>query len=271
MTGAIVSATAVEWSKLWSQARTRAVLAACAAAPLAFTVAMRAQSSVPSDTLFGRAVNESGFATPLVMLGFSGLWVLPVIASLAGGDIFAAEYRYRTWAIVLTRSRSRPELFAAKVAAAFAFCALAVTTLAASATAAGVLGVGAQPLVDLSGVVLPPVAALQRIALAWISVLPPCLAFVALAIAIAVTTRSGVAAVGLPVLAAFAMQLSGVLDTSDAARRVLLTTAFESWHGLLASPLFYRPLIYGTLVSGVYTFVCMAAAYLVFCTRDIVA
>jgi ABC-2 type transport system permease protein len=246
------------------------LLTACAAAPLIFGVAMRAQSSVPSDTLFGRAINESGFATPLVTLGFSGLWVLPVIASLAGGDIFAAEYRYRTWATVLTRSRSRPELFAAKVAAAFAFCALTVATLAASATAAGVLGVGAQPLVDLSGVVLPPAATLQRIALAWISVLPPCFGFMALAIAIATTTRSTAAAVGLPVLAAFAMQLLSVLDTPDAARRLLLTTAFESWHGILASPLFYRPLIYGTLVSGIYALVCMAAAYRVFSTRDIV-
>jgi ABC-2 type transport system permease protein len=246
------------------------VLAVCAAAPPAFVAAIRAQSSVPSDTLFGRAVTESGFATPLVILGFSGLWALPVIASLAGGDIFAAEYRYRTWATVLTRSRSRPELFAAKAAAAFAFCALAVTTLAASATAAGVLGVGAQPLVDLSGAVLPPAAALQRVALAWISVLPPSLGFAALAIAIAVTTRSTAAAVGLPVLAAFAMQLSSVLDASDAARRALLTTAFESWHGVLASPLFYRPLVFGTLVSGIYTFGCMAAAYRVFCTRDIV-
>jgi ABC-2 type transport system permease protein len=268
--GAVLSATAVEWSKLWSQARTRAALAACAAAPLAFVVAMRAQSSVPSDTLFGRAVTESGFATPLVMLGFSGLWVLPVIASLAGGEIFAAEYRHRTWATVLTRSRSRPELFAAKVAAAFAFCALAVATLAAGATAAGVLGVGGQPLVDLSGVVLPPAPALQRIALAWISVLPPCLGFVALSIAVAVTTRSSAAAAGLPVLAALAMQLSSLLDMSDGARRVLLTTAFESWHGILASPPFYRPLVYGTLVSGIYTLICMAVAYRVFCTRDIV-
>jgi ABC-2 type transport system permease protein len=268
--GAVAAATAVEWSKLWSQRKTRIVLAACAAAPFAFVVAIRAQSSVPSDTLFGRAVNESGFSTPLVILAFSGLWILPVIASLPGSDIFAAEYRYGTWATVLTRSRSRPELFAAKVAAAFAFCAVAVTTLAACATAAGVLVVGAQPLIDLSGVALPPAAALRHILLAWISVLPPCLAFATLAIAIAVTTRSSAATVGLPVLAAFAMQLASALDMPDAARRMLLTTAFESWHGVLASPLFYRPFIYGTVASGIYGLVGMAAAYRVFCTQDIV-
>jgi ABC-2 type transport system permease protein len=270
MTAGIVSATAVEWSKIWSQAKSRVLLAACAAVPVAFVAVVRAQSSVPSDTLFGRAVKESGFATPLVILGFSVQWILPIIASLAGGDVFAAEDRWGTWTTVLTRSRSRGEVFAAKVIAALGFCLTAVATLAVCATAAGVLSVGTQPLVDLSGVLVEPAAALERTALAWISVLPPCLGFMALAIAVAVTTRSSTAAIGLPVLAGFTMQLSSLVDGSDMARRVLLTTAFESWHGLLAAPPFYRPLVYGTLVSGIYAAVWIAVAYRVFHTRDIV-
>jgi ABC-2 type transport system permease protein len=269
MTAGLLSATAVEWSKIWGQAKSRTLLAACAVAPFAFITVVRAQSSLPSDTLFGRAVKESGFATPLVILGFSVQWILPVIASLAGGDAFASEDRWGTWTTVLTRSRSRREMFAAKVIAAFAFCVVAVATLAVCATAAGAITVGTQPLVDLSGVLRQPAASLERIALAWISVLPPCIGFMALAIAAAVTTRSSTAAIGLPVLAAFTMQLSSLVDGPDVARRVLLTTAFESWHGLLAAPPFYRPLVYGTLVSGIYAGVCIAVAYRVFRTRDI--
>ena len=72
-----------------------------------FAAAMRVQSSLPADTLFGRAVTDSGFAIPLVVLGFAALWPLPVLASIAGGDVFSAEDRYGTWKTVLTRSRSR--------------------------------------------------------------------------------------------------------------------------------------------------------------------
>ena len=76
---------------------------------------MRIQSLTPEDTLFGRAVNESGFATPLVVLGFATLWLLPVLASVAGGDVFASEDRDGTWATLFTRSRSRAEVFAGKL------------------------------------------------------------------------------------------------------------------------------------------------------------
>src|SRR5262249_42654354 len=93
-----------EGSKLAAQARSRVVLAACGAGPVAFAAAMRVQTSVPEDTLFGRSVQDSGFAVPLVVLGFAALWVLPVLASVAGGDVFSAEDRYGTWKTVLTRS-----------------------------------------------------------------------------------------------------------------------------------------------------------------------
>ena len=75
---------------------------------------MRVQSSVPTDTLFGRTVGESGFAVPLVVLGFAALWVFPVLASIVSGDLFSSEDRYGTWTTVLTRSRSRGELFAGR-------------------------------------------------------------------------------------------------------------------------------------------------------------
>ena len=174
---------------------------------------------MPSDTLFGRAVNDSGFATPLVMLGFSGLWVLPVDRRpgrrrhLRGG-VSPPDVGDGADAIAQPAGAVRGE----GGCGVRAFACWRSPPLAISATAAGVLGVGAQPLVDLSGVVLPPVAALQRIALAWISVLPPCLGFLALAMAVAVTTRSSVAAVGFPVLAALAMQLSGARSTCPTPR-----------------------------------------------------
>ena len=163
----------VEWSKIAAQAKVRLVLAVCLAGPFVFAVAMRLQSSVPADTLFGRSVMESGFAVPLVVLGFAGLWAFPAVTSVVGGDLFSAEDRYGTWATVLTRSRSRVEVFAGKVLVAVAFSLLAVTALAVSSVAAGALLIGPRPIINLSGNLLSPGEALTRVTLACPACVPP--------------------------------------------------------------------------------------------------
>ncbi len=259
----------VECTKLGAQTRVRLIAASCLVGPLAFAWAMRAQSSVPEDTLFGRGVKESGFATPLVVLGFAALWAFPVLASVVGGDVFSAEDRHKTWATVLTRSRSRGEVFAGKTLTALAFAVLALACLAASSVAAGVLVIGAQPLVDLSGVLLTPGGALARVLLAWATVLPPVLGFSALAILVSVATRSSAAGIGLPVVAGLLMQLYSYVDGPVIVRQLLITTAFDAWHGLLAEHPYYRPLVYGTAVSCGYLAICLVVAYRLLDSRDV--
>src|SRR5262245_45704752 len=113
-----MAVTSVECVKLTAQIKTRLVLVACVIAPFAFAEALQVQSALPEDTLFGRSVKESGFALPLVVLGFAALWILPALTSIVGGDAFASEDRYGTWKTVLTRSRTRSEVFLGKVIAA---------------------------------------------------------------------------------------------------------------------------------------------------------
>jgi ABC-2 type transport system permease protein len=252
---------AVECSKLAAQLKARIVLTACLTGPFAFAVAMRVQSNVPADTLFGRSVTESGFAVPLVVLGFAALWAFPVLTSVVGGDLFSAEDRYGTWATVLTRSRSRAEVFAGKVLTALGFSALAVAALAVGSVAAGLLVIGPQPVIDLSGVLRPPGQALVRVALAWASVLPPAFGFTALAVLVSVATRSSAAGIGLPVVAGLTMQLYALVDGPEVVRRLLITSAFGAWHGLLTEPPYYGPMVHGTTVSGAYLVVCLAVAY----------
>ena len=260
---------AVECSKLAAQVKARAVLAACAGGPFAFAVVIRAQSSVPEDTLFGRSVGQSGFAVPLVVLGFAALWVFPVLATAVGGDVFAAEDRYGTWKTMLTRSRSRSEMFAGKVAAALAFSLIAVGLLAISSVAAGVLVVGAQPLVGLSGSLLRPSQALTRVMMAWTAILPPTCALTAVAVLVSVASRSSVAGIGVPVAAALIMQLYAMVDGPEIVRRLLMTSAFGAWHGLLFEPPDFRALVNGTMVSGAYAVVCLALAYRLLQKRDV--
>jgi ABC-2 type transport system permease protein len=265
----VLTVAGVEWSKLIAQLKVRLILAACVTSPFAFAAALRVQSNVPTDTLFGRAVTESGFAVPLVVLGFGGLWVFPVLASIVGGDLFSSEDRWGTWTAVLTRSRSRREIFGGKLLTALAFSSIAVAMLAVSSMAAGALVIGRQPLVDLSGVLRGPEQTMARTALAWMSVLAPTFAIGAVAVLASVATRSSVAGVGLPVLVCLAMQIYAFVDGPDLIRRLLVTSAFDAWHGLFAEPAYLKPLVYGTVASGVCLVVCLGAAYGLLRRRDI--
>ena len=267
--GGVFAVIGVECSKLVAQAKAHVLLATCVIAPFAFAISMRVQSSVPTDTLFGRAANESGFAVSLVVLGFAGLWAFPVLTGVVGGDLFSAEDRHGTWATVLTRSRSRAEVFAGKTFTAIAFSLLAITLLAASSIAAGLLVIGNTPLIDLSGMLLQPGQALRRVVLAWASVLPPALGFTALGILLSVATRSSAAGIGLPVVIGLLMQLEAFVDGPEAARRLLVTYAFGGWHGLLFEPAYYGPLIHGTAVSVIYLVGCLLIAHRLLQKREI--
>ena len=65
------------------------------------------------------------------------------------------------------------------------------------------------------------------------------------------------------------MQLFGTLGGVEWIRPLLLTTPFESWHGLLAEHPFREPLTTGLLVSAAWCVICLGAAFLTLRRRDI--
>jgi ABC-2 type transport system permease protein len=258
----------VEFSKLTGQFKAWAPLASCVLGPFAFAVCTRVQSATPDDTLFGRWVKASGFAVPLVVLGFAAFWAFPLLTSIVGGDLFSAEDRYGTWPTLLTRSRTRGELFTGKVLAALTYSLLAVSVLAVSSLLAGILVVGQEPLLGLSSTLLPPGRSLALVAAAWVSVLPPALGFTALAVLSSTATRSSAAGVGLPVLLGFVMQLASYLNGPSGLERTLLTPALFAWHGLFTERPYFGPLAYGAATSIVYFLSSLAVASLLMQRRD---
>ncbi|MFD4956959.1 ABC transporter permease, partial [Streptomyces sp. NPDC058451] len=77
-----------ELVKLVSQWRIRLLVLVCWTVPGLFVAAVSLQSTLPSDTLFGRWMHATGWAGPLVMLGFAGTWALPLLTSVVAGDVF---------------------------------------------------------------------------------------------------------------------------------------------------------------------------------------
>lgn len=264
------TATAYRWeiAKLAAQLRTRAMLALCLLAPPTIVAVLRGQRP-PVDTLFGRYVHDSGLAVPLLILGFTTAWVLPLLTSVVAGDIFASEDAHGTWKTVLTRSVSRTQIFWAKTLAASTFAAAALVVLATSTIVSAVALVGTQPLVGLSGQTIPASTALPLVAASWAIMAPSLIAFTALAILLSVLTRNTAIGVAGPVVIGLVSTLLGAVAGTGWLRRVLITTPLESWHGLLAEHPFHGPLLQGLVVSAAWTAVCLILAHSSLTRRDI--
>lgn len=262
---------AVGWelTKLAAQARARWTLLGCAIAPALIVVVLHQQQRPPKDTLYGRYIHESGYAVPLLVLGFAAQWVLPLLTALVAGDIFASEDQHGTWKTVLTRSVSRTQMFWAKTTTAALFAVAAWALLTISTVAASLLVVGHQPLVGLTGQLIDPVTAFELVMASWATALAPLLGFTSLAILLSVRARNPSVGIAAPVVLGMVMQLIGSLGGLEGIRKLLLTTPFESWHGLLAQDRFYGPLILGLVVSAAWSAVCLGGAFVFLSRRDI--
>lgn len=265
----LLDAIGWEVTKLAAQVRARVTLLICAVAPVLVVIVIKGQQRPPKDSLYGRYIHHSGFAVPLLMLGFAGQWVLPLLTAIVAGDIFASEDAHGTWKTVLTRSASRTQLFWAKTITALAFAVSVLVVLAASTILSSVLIVGHQDLTGLTGQVIPSGTAARLVVESWATALAPLLGFTCVAILLSVRTRNPAFGIAAPVVLGMVMQLAGSLGGVEAVRPFLLTTAFESWHGLLAAPHFTSPLVAGLITSAGWCLVTLAAAFVLLTRRDI--
>ena len=140
-----------ELVKLLAQWPVRLGLLACWLGPALFVAVVSRQSSLPSDTVFGRWMGQTGWAGALVVLASACSWVLPLLTSLVAGDVFAAEDRLGTWRHLLVAVRSPRRIFAAKALASLTVIVLLAAGLAVSGIVGGLASVGNQPLVGLDG------------------------------------------------------------------------------------------------------------------------
>jgi ABC-2 type transport system permease protein len=257
-----------ELVKLVSQWRIRLLVLACWIAPGLFVAAVSQQSSLPTDTLFGRWMNATGWAGPLVMLGFAGLYALPLLTSVVAGDVFASEDRLGTWRHLLVAVRSPRRIFVAKALASLTVILVLVAGMAVSSAVGGVVAVGNRQLVGLDGHLLASADAAGQVLLAWVCVLAPTLALAAIGLLGSVALGRSPMGLLLPAVVALAMALAQMLPVPVAVRLALPSYAFIAWNGLFTSPAQLGPLLISIVVSLVWTVTATALAYLLFLRRD---
>jgi ABC-2 type transport system permease protein len=268
VSGGAASVFRAESRKLRTQLATRVLALICLLGPFAFAGVLRIQSGSPADTLFGVWVHTTGFAVSLVVLGFAGAWGFPVIAGVLAGDIFSSEDRYGTWKTVLTRSRTRWNLFVGKVLAAFAYSAALLALTAISTLVAGAVLVGWHPLVGLGGYELSSVHTLGLTLLSWLICLLPMLAYTSLAVLLSVWTRNGIIGVIGPALVALVLNLLALVGTGTVVHMLLVSSAFLSWHALFTAHPYYGPLAIACVVSVIWIAAALTAAWWILRRRD---
>ena len=256
----------VELAKLGAQWRLRVALLLVLVAPPLVTAVLQAQTGLPTDTLYGRWVQEIGLSVPLVLLGSAGAWGIPVLASLVSGDLLSSEDGHGTWGLMLSRSRTRWQVFGGKVAAAGVVTVVLVTALAVSSVLAGVLLVGDQPLVGLTGQPVPFGRGLLLVGASWLSTVPGALAVAAGALLASALSRNSLVGVVVPVAVSFVAGLVALLAPLGGLRPILLAPG--AWHGLLREDAQGGPVLLGALAGVAWTAVLLVATVLVLRRRD---
>jgi ABC-2 type transport system permease protein len=264
------STARTERRKLTAQLPLRLLVVVTALGPVAFAVLLKVQSGTPADALFGVWVHTSGFAISLVVLGFAGTWGFPIIAGVLAGDLFASEDRRGTWKTILTRSRSLGEVFAGKVLAVFIFALALGVLLAVSSLVAGLILVGAQRMVDLSGRELNGAHLLLLVSVSWLISLLPVLAYTSLAILFSVATRNGIIGVLGPILVALVTQLLALLGNGVIVHLLLIGSAFDAWHGLFVAHPFFGPMIVSAFVCLAWIAGSLGAAWVILRRREFI-
>lgn len=258
-----------ELTKLRFQKRTYLGLGAAVVVPILFALAVALREGEPDDVAFGRLINETGFAIPLVLLLFGAIWMFPLIAALVAGDIVAAEDHNGTLKTILTRSVGRGRIFAGKVLAAATYTVLALALNGATAIVAGGIVSGFNPLVSLSGTVVSSERALTLVGGSLLVYLMPMLTIACIGILLSVTTRNSAAAVVGTLMFSLLVQLLAILPGLEGLEPYLLSTQFDAWQGLLRDPIDWGPIARAAWVCPLYAVPSLVAAYLVFLRRDV--
>ncbi len=257
-----------ELVKLASQWRLRLVFLACLLAPAVYTAVISRQSSLPADALYGRWMNQSGWAGSFVILVFMGTLVLPLLTCVVAGDVFAVEDRLGTWRHLLVAVRSPRRIFLSKALAALTVTMALLAALVVSSIAGGLLSIGSHPLPGLDGHAMGSAELTRAALLAWLSIVAPTLAFSAVGLLGSVALGRSPLGLLMPVVVALVLEGVQLMPVPVALRVALPMNAFIAYRGLLTTPGQLGQLWIGLVVSLAWTALATFLAYRLFVRRD---
>ncbi|WP_328414826.1 ABC transporter permease [Micromonospora sp. NBC_00389] len=257
-----------ELVKLVSQWRVRLVFLACLLAPAIYTAVISQQTSLPADAVYGRWMNQSGWAGSLVILVFMGTLVLPLLTCLVAGDVFAVEDRLGTWRHLMVAVRSPRRIFVSKAMAALTVTLALLAALLVSSLAGGLLALGTQPMPGLDGHIMDSGELTRTVLLGWLTIVPPTLAFSAVGLLGSVALGRSPLGLLMPVVIALILEGVQLMPVPVALRVATPMNAFITYRGLFMAPGQLGSLWIGLAVSLAWTALATYLAYRLFVRRD---
>ena len=196
-------------------------------------------------------------------------FLLPLTASLLGGDTIAGEASSGTLRYLLVRPVGRVRLVVAKYVAVLVQLAVAVAVVAVTGLVAGGLafGLGATPL--LSGTTASLPEALVRLAAAGGYSLAAAGAVAAVGVYASTLTTSAPGATVVAIAAAIIEQILGAIEAIEVVHPYLLTTYWPRLLELFRDPVEWSLLAEGLIVSAAHVVLFVGLALVRMRRRDV--
>ncbi|CAM00326.1 ABC-2 type transport system permease protein [Saccharopolyspora erythraea NRRL 2338] len=214
------------------------------------------------------AVAGNGLVLPVATLVLAQTMLLPLVVSMTAADALAGESAHGTLRGLLLAPVGRVRLVGVKAAGVLAMVLLSVGVIAVSGVLTGLVIVGGDGMVSLSGTTLPLGSALGRVALAaaWSATQMAAIGAIALAISSLTDHPLVVMAATMGTLIVFGVL--GSLPALDWLQPLLITTGWTSVVDVLRDPVVTGALVDGLLRAGCYLLIGVSATVLRITTKD---
>ena len=274
-----MSHIAREFVKLLYQKRTYFGWAGLFLVPFIITVAIRLSSgnmgphgsSGDGPDFFFDLIGSNGFYVAVGSLFALVVFLLPLLASMAGSQTIAGEAEKGTLRTVLMQPVRRGALLMAKWFVANLYVGVGLVLLAAGSLIAGGAIYGLKPMLLFTGQTVGVGETLWLLFLSYLFVLFGMMAVVSLAVALSALTDSGLTAMAAGLVLVIVMIILGSLSVFDFLQPYLFTSHFGAWINLFSKPIEWDPIRDALINFAVWTVGMTGIAYLIFRRKDILS
>lgn len=266
-----------EFVKLLFQKRTYLGWAGLFLVPFLITIAIRLSGDgeghgSPNDEgadFFFSLIGSNGFYVSVGALFALSVFLLPLLASMAGSQTIAGEAEKGTLRTVLMQPVQRGTLLLAKWFVANLYIGVGLAILALGSLIAGGAIYGLKPMLLFTGQTAGVGETLWLLFLAYLFVLVGMAAVVSLTLALSTLTDSGLTAMAAGMVLVIVMLILGSLSVFDFLRPYLFTTHFSAWIELFSKPVDWTPIRDALINFVAWTVVMTGVAWLIFKRKDI--
>ena len=210
----------------------------------------------------------NGFVLPVLSLTLLLAMLLPLLGAMSAADALAGESNHGTLRGLLVAPVSRARLLGVKAFGVAAVVFIATLSVAVVGLLTGVVLVGTDGLITMSGNTLSFGDALARIGISVLWVSFQVWAVAAIALAVSAFTEHPLVVMAATLAGALVFAILTVIPQLEWIQPYLITTGWVSLTDVLRDPMPWDGLIDSTLKAACYLVIGLSVAYARLSTKD---